>query len=117
VKTFLLLGWFIFYSFLYGNFDVLEETTVSHINTTIGGKKFEDAAISTLRQGALNAAVQTVGACIANKIGDMADSKMGTEQIGDITQEIFHGFLGAGIGAGTAAIMGQDRPQATEGVF
>ena len=47
-------------------------------------------------------------ACIANKIGDMADSKMGTEQIGDITQEIFHGFLGAGIGAGTAAIMGQD---------
>ena len=42
---------------------------------------------------------------------------MGTEQIGDITQEIFHGFLGAGIGAGTAAIMGQDRPQPTEGVF
>ncbi len=42
------------------------------------------------------------GACIANKIGDMADSKMGTEQIGNITQEIFHGFLGAGIGAGTA---------------
>ncbi|MBP9828838.1 MAG: DUF637 domain-containing protein [Proteobacteria bacterium] len=61
-----------------------------------------------IRQGALNAAVQTVGACIANKIGDMADSKMGTQQIGDITQEIFHGFLGAGIGAGTAAIMGQD---------
>ncbi len=46
--------------------------------------------------------------CIANKIGDLADSKMGTEQIGDIAQEIFHGFLGAGIGAGTAAIMGQD---------
>jgi hypothetical protein len=61
-----------------------------------------------IRQGALNAAVQTMGACIANKIGDMADSKMRTEQIGDITQEIFHGFLGAGIGAATAAITGQD---------
>ncbi len=80
----------------------------SAVNTTMAiafdGVKPGDA----IRQGALNAAVQTVGACIANKIGDMADSKMGTEQIGDITQEIFHGFLGAGIGAGTAAIMGQD---------
>jgi len=61
-----------------------------------------------LRQGALTAAVNTVGACIANQIGDMASSKMGTEQIGAVTHKIFHTFLGAGLGAATAGITGQD---------
>ncbi len=110
--------WLFFFSFINAEISpihilmhVQEISTLSArtaVNTTMAiafdGVKPGEA----IRQGALNAAVQTVGACIANKIGDLADSKMGTEQIGDITQEIFHGFLGAGIGAGTAAIMGQD---------
>ena len=61
-----------------------------------------------LRQGALTAAVNTVGACIANQIGDMASSKMGVEQIGAVTHKLFHTFLGAGLGAATAGITGQD---------
>jgi len=61
-----------------------------------------------LRQGALTAAVNTVGACIANQIGDMASADMGIEQIGAVTHKLFHTFLGAGLGAATAGITGQD---------
>jgi hypothetical protein len=58
------------------------------INTTIGGERFEDAAISTLRQGASHA----IGATLAHQIGQLYQ---GPDKLGYFTHKLAHFASGA----------------------
>jgi hypothetical protein len=59
------------------------------INTTIGGERFEDAAISTLRQGASHA----IGATLAHQLGQLY--KDGPDKLGYFTHKLAHFASGA----------------------
>jgi hypothetical protein len=59
------------------------------INTTIGGERFEDAAISTLRQGTSHA----IGATLAHQLGQLY--KDGPDKLGYVTHKLAHFVAGA----------------------
>jgi hypothetical protein len=65
------------------------------INTTIGGERFEDAAVSTLRQGASHA----IGATLAHQIGQFYQ---GPDKLGYITHKLAH-FASGALGGTIAA--------------
>jgi hypothetical protein len=80
----------------------------SAINTSmaiaIDGQKPEDA----IKQGLTSAAINTLGAYAAGKIGDARSENKGVERIDAGTHKALHALLGAGGGALTGVITKQD---------